>query len=158
MVMRPLLAWAARLITGAGLVVDAFVHADLAGRYDPIRQSISQGNLFRVEAAVAALAALLVIIMARRETYAFAFVVAASALGAIVLYRYVNVGTLGPLPNMYEPIWFTEKVVAAVAEAAAVVAALAGLGLTLAAARKTARHRIDPATAAESPARTRSGD
>ncbi|HET9731500.1 MAG TPA: hypothetical protein VFP54_02390 [Acidimicrobiales bacterium] len=139
--MRHLLVWAARLITAAGLAVDAFVHADLAGRYDPIRQSISQGNLFRIEAAVAALAALLIVIIPRRETYAFAFVVAASALGAIVLYRYVNVGALGPLPNMYEPVWFAEKVVAAVAEAVTVVAALGGLGLSMAAARRTTRPR-----------------
>jgi hypothetical protein len=119
------------------LAIDAFVHADLAGRYDPIRQSISQGNLFRIEAAVAALAALLIVAIARRETYAFAFVVAASALGAIVLYRYINVGTLGPLPNMYEPVWFTEKVVATVAEAVTVVAAIGGLGLLTAAAPAT---------------------
>jgi hypothetical protein len=144
-VMRPhLLAWAARLVTAGGLAADAFVHADLAGRYDPIRQSISQGNLFRVEAGVAALAALLIVVIARRETYAFAFVVAASALGAILLYRYVNVGTLGPLPNMYEPVWFTEKVAAAVAEAAALVAALGGVGLTMAAARGTGRRSNDP--------------
>lgn len=139
--MRHLLAWTARLITAAGLAIDAYVHADLAGRYDPIRQSISQGNLFRIEAAVAALAALLIVVIPRRETYAFAFVVAASALGAIVLYRYVNVGTLGPLPNMYEPVWFTEKVAAAVAEAVTVVAALGGLGLSMAAARGTTRPR-----------------
>lgn len=135
--MRHLLVWAVRAIAAAGLAIDAFVHADLAGRYDPIRQSISQGNLFRVEAGVAALAAVLIVVIARRATYAFAFLVAASALGAIVLYRYVNVGTLGPLPNMYEPVWFTEKVVAAVAEAVTVVAALGGLGLSMAAARET---------------------
>jgi len=28
--------------------------------------------------------------------------VAASALGAVLLYRYVDVGSLSPLPNMYE--------------------------------------------------------
>ncbi len=120
-----------RVVVTAGLAVDAYVHADLASRYDPIRSSISQGNLFRVEAGVASLAALLVLLMARRETYAFALMVVASAFGAIMLYRYVNVGTLGPLPNMYEPIWFTEKTVAAVAEAVALLAALVGLALML---------------------------
>ena len=120
-----------RVVVSAGLAVDGYVHADLASRYDPIRSSISQGNLFRIEGAVASLAALLVLVIARRETYALAVLVAGSAFGAIMLYRYVNVGTLGPLPNMYEPIWFTEKSVAAVAEAAALIAALAGLGFTL---------------------------
>ena len=116
----------------------AYVHADLAGRYDPVRNSISQGDLFRVEAGAASLAGLLIVFFARRETYGFAFLIAASALGAILLYRYVNVGTIGPLPNMYEPIWFAEKVVAAAAEAVALVAALLGLGHTLKAARGAA--------------------
>jgi hypothetical protein len=129
--MRIAMKWLVRLITSAGLAVDAYVHADLASRYDPIRASISQGDLFRIEAGIASLAALLVILLGRRETYALAFLVAASALGAIVLYRYVNVGKLGPLPNMYEPIWFTEKSVSAVAEVVALIASLVGLGLTL---------------------------
>jgi hypothetical protein len=43
------------------------------------------------------------------------------------LYRHVDVGTLGPLPNMYEPAWFPEKTAAAIAEAAGLIAALAGL-------------------------------
>lgn len=136
--MRVLRSWPIRLVTAAGLAVDAYVHADLAGRYDPVRNSISQGDLFRVEAGAASLAALLIVLFARRGTYGFVFVIAASALGAILLYRYVNVGTIGPLPNMYEPIWFTEKVVAAAAEAVALGAALLGFGLTMKAARDTA--------------------
>ena len=39
-----------------------------------------------------------------------------SALGAVLLYRYVNVPMLGPLPAMYEPVWFLEKSLSAVAE------------------------------------------
>jgi hypothetical protein len=128
--MPPFISRLVRVLTAAGLAVDAYAHADLASRYDPIRNSISQGNLFRVEAGVASLAALLVVLWPRRATYALSFLIAASALGAIVLYRNVNVGTLGPLPNMYEPTWFTEKILAAVAEAGALVAALVGLGLT----------------------------
>jgi hypothetical protein len=129
--MRLWLMLIVRVIVSAGLAVDAYVHADLADRYDPIGSSISQGNLFRVEAGVAALAALLVVFVAGREAYGLAFLVATSALGAIVLYRYVDVGALGPLPNMYEPIWFAQKTVAAVAEAVALLASLIGLGLTL---------------------------
>jgi len=32
---------------------------------------------------------------------------------------------LGPLPNMYEPIWYTEKTVSMIAEAVAVVSCAA---------------------------------
>jgi hypothetical protein len=33
----------------------------------------------------------------------FAVAVAASALAAVVTYRYINVSAVGPLPDMYEP-------------------------------------------------------
>jgi plastocyanin len=107
--------------------VDAYVHADLAPAYDGIHASISQGTLFRIEAAVAAAAALIVLAAARRAGYGLAFLVAASALGALLLYRYVDVGRLGTLPNMYEPSWFPEKTTAAVAEGAAALLAAGGL-------------------------------
>jgi len=132
-------AWtllALRVLTAAGLAIDAYIHADLAGAYDPVRHSISQGTLFRIEAGAAAFAALLIVVTAHRAAWAVAFLVAASSFGAIVLYRYVDVGTLGPLPNMYEPIWFTEKWVAAVAEAVATVTALAGFVVAVRAAHR----------------------
>jgi hypothetical protein len=121
--------WVLRAVVACGLAIDAYVHADLAARYDPISASISQGNLFRIEAGLSALVAALVLLTGRREIYALAVLVAGSALGAIILYRYLNVGKLGPLPNMYEPIWFAERGVAAVAEAIALAGALLGLAL-----------------------------
>jgi hypothetical protein len=44
----------------------------------------------------------------------------------VVLYRYVNIPAFGPFPAMYEPVWFPEKTLSAVAEAAG--ALLAGIG------------------------------
>lgn len=136
--------WVIRAVVASGLAIDAYVHADLAARYDPVSASISQGNLFRIEAGLSALAAALVLLVGRRrEVYALAVLVAGSALGAILLYRYVNVGELGPFPDMYEPIWFTEKVIAAIAEATALVGAVLGLALPIigrcASTRKAAR-------------------
>jgi plastocyanin len=116
-----------RLLVAAGLAVDAYVHADLAPVYDGVRGSISQGNLFRIEAGVAAAAALIVLLAGRRAGLGLAFAVAASALGALLLYRYIDVGGLGPLPNMYEPGWFPEKVTAALAEGAAALLAAGAL-------------------------------
>lgn len=116
-----------RVLGAAALAVDAYVHADLAPGYDAIRADISQGELFRIESGAAALAALLVLLAGRwRPEWAFAFLVAASALGAVLLYRYVDVGRLGPLPNMYEPRWFAEKTASAVAEGVGVAVAAAG--------------------------------
>jgi hypothetical protein len=34
----------------------------------------------------------------------------------VLLYRYVDVGAIGPVPNMYEPVWFGEKLHSAYAE------------------------------------------
>jgi hypothetical protein len=54
--------------------------------------------------------------------------VALAALVAVLLYRYVDLGPLGPLPDMYENTWQVPgKLLSAYAEGAAVV--LAGLGL-----------------------------
>jgi hypothetical protein len=112
-------------IVVAGLAVDAYVHFDLASSYDPVKTStLSQGDLFRAQSVVAILAALLLIVHPRRWTAAVAAVVAGSALAAVLTYRYVDIGRIGPIPSMYEAIWYTEKTLSAIAEAAAFVAAL----------------------------------
>jgi hypothetical protein len=118
---------ALRLITAAGLAVDAYVHADLASAYQTTGTAISQAALFRIEAGAASAAALIVLVIAGRAGFALAAVVAASALAAILVYRYVDIGSLGPFPNMYEPAWYPEKTTAAIAEAVAVAASVAGL-------------------------------
>lgn len=125
--LRRMVSWLLRLVAAAALALDSYVHADLAMRYDPNQNAtISQGDLFRVEAGVAAFAALLIVVVGSRIAWALAFVVAASALGAVMLYRYNDVGVLGPLPDMYEPSWYSEKLLGAYAEAIAVVATVAG--------------------------------
>jgi hypothetical protein len=65
----------------------------------------------------------------------FGVLIAGSALGAVLLYRYVDVEVLGPLPNMYEPLWYPEKTLSSVAEALAVLA----LGARCAVARRRTR-------------------
>jgi hypothetical protein len=119
-----------RAATAAGLTIDAIVHLRLAADRDAIGSALSEGTLFRVEAAAALLAAAVVLVLPwRRVAYSVALVVAASAFGAVVLYRYVNVGPLGPLPNMYEPIWYADKTLSAVGELVAAVLAAAGLAV-----------------------------
>lgn len=120
---REALRWVARLVAAAGLAVDAYIHAKLAGQYDAITSNISQGNLFRVEAAFASLAALLILVWRRPVTAAFAWLVAAGGLAVLLLYRYVDVGAHGPLPNMYEPIWSYDKKVTVVSQVVTMIAA-----------------------------------
>jgi hypothetical protein len=123
------LSWALRLATVVGLAVDAWVHADLAARYDPNQApgGLSQGDLFRLEAAASVVAALALLLSARLVTWLLAWLVAASALAGLLLYRYHDPGAIGPLPDMYEPMWFPEKTQAGVAEAVATGTATLGL-------------------------------
>lgn len=125
---RSLASWTLRVGTAAALCIDAAVHLRNAADYDLVTATISEGALFRVQAGAAIASALLVLVWPRRASWVTAFLVAASALGAVLLYRYVDVGPLGPLPNMYENTWQVPgKLLSAWAEGAAVV--LAGLGL-----------------------------
>jgi hypothetical protein len=121
---------ALRVVAGVGLVVDAYVHADLAPAYAGPGGALGEQNLFLVEAGTALAAALLVLTSCRRGAALVAALVAATALAAVVTNRYVDLGPIGPLPDLYEPVWYPEKVLAAVGEATALVAAaLAALGV-----------------------------
>jgi hypothetical protein len=123
-------SWTLRVATAAALGVDAVVHWQNAPAYDAVTATVSQGGLFRAEAVVAVVAGLLVLVRPRPSSWLVALLVAASALGAVLLYRYVDVGVLGPLPDMYENTWQVPgKLLSAYAEAAAVV--LAALGLVI---------------------------
>jgi hypothetical protein len=116
-----------RVLVAAGLAVDAYVHWDFAPDMAFVEGgSIGGDTLFRVQAVVAAVVAVLILVLARRWTYAVAFLVAASALGAVVLYYYVDVGALGPIPDMSEPVWYGDKTISAVGEGVAALAALVG--------------------------------
>ena len=123
-----IVSWTLRITTAVALGVDAAVHWQNASAYDAVNATVSQGELFRVEAVLAVAVGLLVLLWPRRASWVAALAVAASALAAVLLYRYVDLGALGPLPDMYENTWQVPgKLLSAYAEGAAVV--LAGLGL-----------------------------
>jgi hypothetical protein len=116
-----------RSLVAAGLVTDAVVHLHLASSYQEASPGgIGVGTLFRLEAVVALGATLYVLVRGTRRAYAVACLVAFTALLAVLASRYVNLPAIGPLPAMYEPVWFLEKVVSAVGEGlAGAVAAMA---------------------------------
>ncbi len=113
-----------RVLAAAGLGIDAYVHFDLAPSYDLNVAAISEGALFRVEAASAVVAALLVLFVRGRLVALVAFLVAAGGVAAVLLFSYVNFGAIGPFPNMYEPVFDPEKNLSLIGEAVAAVAAL----------------------------------
>ncbi|MDQ6935686.1 MAG: hypothetical protein M3130_10435 [Actinomycetota bacterium] len=117
-----------RLLIAAGLVVDAVIHLRLAGGYQLAQPGgIGEGNLFRIEAVVALLVAAYLLLRPSRAAYGLAALVALSALAAVVVSRYVNLPAFGPIPSTYEPIWFFQKTLSAVAEGAAGALALIGM-------------------------------
>ncbi len=123
------IGWLLRAGTAAALVTDGVVHLQDAYFYDANAGSLlSQGALFRIQGVLALLVALAVLVLPRRPVWVLAFLVAASAFGAVVLYTYADVGALAGLPGMYEPSWGPPgKLLSAVAEGAGALLALGGL-------------------------------
>ena len=118
----------ARVVVIVGLAYDVYVHWRLAPNFDTLTGSgrpvsISQGQLFRLESVLALVTIALVATVHRRWTALLAFMVAAGGVGAALLYRYVDVGALGPLPNMYDPTWYSQKTWSVIAEGVAAAAA-----------------------------------
>src|SRR5690242_15478280 len=105
------------VLAALGLAYDAYVHLDLAGTYDGNGDSITQGALFRVEAVIAILVGLAVLASDHRLVWAAAGLTGIGGVALVVLYRYVDVGSIGPIPNMYEAVWYDEKTRSAIAEA-----------------------------------------
>lgn len=77
------------------------VHFRLAPDYQLSAPSgIGVGNLFRVEAVAALLAAVYILIRSSCPAFGFALLVAGAGFIAVILYRYVNVPALGPIPSL----------------------------------------------------------
>jgi glucan phosphoethanolaminetransferase (alkaline phosphatase superfamily) len=128
------------LVTAGLLGVDAYVHLHDAAKYDGFKSSVmTEGDLFRIQAVVAIVVGVLVLIWPRIITWLLSLLVAGSAAVAVTLYTYVNVGELGPLPNLYENTWHQPgKIASAIAEAVAALLSIVGL---LLAARTRRRRR-----------------
>lgn len=136
--MNVVARWILVIVVVVGLAIDAYEHLKVAHNYAFNKTStISEANLFRIEAVLAILAAVLVIVWRSRWAAAIALAVAAGGLILLVVYRYVDVGKVGPIPNMYEPVWGVEgKKWTVAGEAMAIVGSLALLGYSFAAPRR----------------------
>ena len=112
-----------RVLAVAGLAVSAWIHFDLAPRYKTLGDSITQADLFYAQAAIAALVALWLLVTGMRTAWWAAALVGAGSFAAVMVYRYVDVGAIGPIPNMNDASWLPspDKAISAIAEAAVVV-------------------------------------
>ncbi len=136
---RSALSWVLIAVVVVGLVVDAIVHFDLASNFANNKTStLSEADLFRAEAVVSLVVALLVVVLPRWYTAALAFLVAASAAAVAVITRYSNIGKIGPIPNLYDPYWAPSgKVLSVIGEAAAAIAAAALIAVLRTRSRRT---------------------
>ena len=119
--------------TAVLLGIDAYVHLHDAHFYDSLASSsLSEGNLFRIQAIVAVVVAVALLIRPHPAVWAVAVLVTASAVGAVLLYTYVDVGALGPLPDLYEPTWVPAgKLAFAVAEGLGTLLAVIGFVVSM---------------------------
>ena len=138
------LQWALAVATAVLLGIDAYVHLHDAHFYDSAASAtISEGNLFRVQAIVAVVVAVALLVRPHPVVWAVAVLVTASAVGAVLLYTYVDVGALGPLPDLYEPTWVPAgKLASAVAEGLGTLLAIIGFVVSML-TRLRARHVRD---------------
>jgi hypothetical protein len=127
-----------RLLVAACLGYSAFVHIDLHHQYAAIKtDTLSQSDIFVIQGIAASVAAALVLFIGRIPGWTIAFLVSAASLAAVLVYRYYDVGAIGPLPNMYEPVWYAEKSRSAIAEG--IATGLSLIVLVALAARPRAR-------------------
>jgi hypothetical protein len=115
---------ALRVLAAAALGVSAYVHIHLAAHpFNAAPGTITQARLFYAQGVVAAIVALALLAVGNRYVWWAAALVGAGSFAAVMLYTYVNVGKLGPMPNMNDPGWLPspEKALSAVAEAVVVV-------------------------------------
>ena len=118
-----------RVLVAAALAVSGWLHLDLAGSYDAIGEQITVGALFRLQGVVALLVGGWVLVQRRaRLALLAALAVGLGSMLAVVLSVYVRLPAVGPLPELYEPVWYAEKVASAVAAGLAAAGALLLLG------------------------------
>ena len=130
------------LVVAAGLAVDAYVHLHLASSYAMVRTStVSQETLFLVEGGAAIVAAVLLLVRPHWLTAVLALLVSGGGVAAVLLYTETDPGRIGPLPDMYEPVWYSDKTNSLIAEAVAAGASLVLLALAL----RRSRRPSDPA-------------
>ncbi len=119
---RGLLPLLLRLVVVAALGVVSYVHAVLAPTYRFVGTQVTLGDLFWVQAALVGLVALWLLVRPGPLAWAAAAAAGLGSFLAVVGTVYVALPAIGPLQAVFEPVWFREKVLAAVA------AGVAGFG------------------------------
>jgi hypothetical protein len=116
-----------RVLVAVSLGVSAYLHFDLAEGPLAGDGKITLAGMFIGQAVVAALVAIWVLVRGDRIALLAGLLVGGASFLALILSVYVEIPAIGPFPTLYEPLWYTEKVIAAVSAGLATV--FAGLAL-----------------------------
>lgn len=128
-----------RLLVTCAFSVSAYVHLDLARGPWTADGEVTLAGLFVADAVTAVATAVWVLVRPTRTAWAVALLVGLASLIALLLSTHVRLPGPGPLPVLYEPIWYPEKAVAAVAAGTAALGAAVGLALALPRAGRVVR-------------------
>lgn len=106
-----------RVLTAAALAVSGYVHLHLAHLYG-YPGTITGTQLFVAQGVTAFVLALAILVTGNRWLWAAGAALGLASFAAVMTYRYVDLGAIGPLPNMYDATWqpSPDKVVSAIAE------------------------------------------
>ena len=116
--------WAMRLLGTACLAVSAYTHLHLAPVYD-FGPPITLGQLFVAQGVISGVLGLWLLLRDDRPAWLLAGALMAASAAAVLVSDRVQIPAFGPLPGIYEPVWYPEKVVSAVSEVAFLVVLMA---------------------------------
>lgn len=146
--MKALARWGLILVALVGLGIDAYTHLDLAHLYTGnTTGTVNEGVLFQIEAGLAIAIGLWLLVRPGVLSIIATLLITGGGAAALVVYRYYDIGKIGPIPNMHEPIWFAEKEWSLFGELLALAATLVLLALA-AAERRHGHRRVGSAVAA----------
>jgi len=108
---------ALRVLAAAALGISSYVHLHVAHLYG-YGNTITGTDIFRAQGVVAAVVAVVLLLTGNRWVWVLAALLGLASFGAVMTYRYVDVGAIGPIPNMYDATWqpSPDKVMSAIAE------------------------------------------
>jgi hypothetical protein len=117
---------ALRVVGAIALGYSAYLHLRIALERPPLFADgqVTLSGLFIAQAVAATVVVLWVLLRGDLIAWLAFGAVALGSLVALVASVYVQIPSVGPFPAIYEPVWYTDKNLAAVAAAVAALAAL----------------------------------
>jgi hypothetical protein len=106
-----------RVLAGVALAVSGYVHLHLAHRYG-YPGTITGEQLFIAQGVTALVLAVAIVVSGNRWLWAAGAALGLASFVAVMVYRYADIGAIGPLPDMYDATWqpSPQKLLSAVAE------------------------------------------